>query len=78
MTQRKAKQLDMFQSENEIKAKNIIKREMLRFKDHPHKLELVYAIIYREALITRSKDRRKVYDLWLKEHSEYNTFIRGR
>jgi hypothetical protein len=75
---RKPKQLDMFESEAEKIAKNVIRRELLRFQNHPNKMPLVFAIIYREAMITRSKGRRKVYDEWLEENKQYNFYIQGR
>jgi len=75
---RKAKQLGLFETEAESIAKNVIKRELLRFQEHPNKMYLVYAIIYREAMVTRSKERRKVYDKWLEENMQYNNYIQGR
>lgn len=75
---KRGRQLNMFETQQTIAAKNIIRKELLRFKDNPNQLPLVYAIIYRERMVTRSPDRRIVFERWLSEHAEHVTYIAGR
>jgi len=77
MTNRHARQSNMFESWQTTAAKNIINKELHRFKGQANQMEAVYLIIYRERMATRSPDRRVVFDQWLAEHSQHNKYLQA-
>lgn len=72
---RHIKQLS-FESNGEMVAHNIIRKETLRFKDYSNRNKILYVIFYSESKRTRSQERKRVFECWLHDHQQDNTYLK--